>query len=203
MVSDSPHWNERYRSTGVDAVSWYEEDPITSMELLQSLGVGPDASVIDIGGGASTLVDHLLMAGYGDVAVLDLSSVALAAARARLGDAEHVTWIEADLLDWQPQRTWDVWHDRAMLHFLVEDHARADYCALLRRTVRPGGAFVIGTFAEDGPTKCSGLPVRRYSADDLAALLGDVEIIEERRQIHEAPGAVAQPFNWIAGRLQG
>jgi SAM-dependent methyltransferase len=202
MASDATHWNERYRSTGVDAVSWYEEDPTTSLELLRSLGVEPDASVIDVGGGASTLVDHLLAAGHRDVTVLDVSDVALAAARARLGEDASVTWIVADLCDWEPSRTWDVWHDRAVLHFLVDEDDRAAYCDLLRRSLVPEGALVIGTFAEDGPTECSGLPVRRYSIDELVDLLGDVEIVERRRQVHRTPRAAAQAFNWIAGRIR-
>jgi len=202
MAGDGTHWNVRYDTVGVESVSWYESDPATSMELLRSLRVGPDQSVIDIGGGASTFVDHLVANGHGDIAVLDLSSVALATARARIGDVATVEWIEADLLTWRPTRTWDAWHDRAVLHFLVDDDARAAYQVLLRRTVPPGGAFVIGTFAEDGPTECSSLPVRRYSFDDLADVLGDVEVVVRRRQVHETPGGVDQPFNWIAGRLR-
>ena len=201
-MADPAHWNDRYRSTGSQAVSWFEERPTASLELLTALGVGPAQSVIDVGGGASTLVDHLLREGHLDLTVLDLSAVALAAARDRLGDPGAVTWIEADLLTWQPTRRWDAWHDRAVLHFLVDDDDRASYRALLGRSLAPGGAFVIGTFAEDGPTHCSALPVRRYTPEDLVDLLGDIEIVEQRRHIHRTPSGADQPFNWIAGRLR-
>lgn len=201
-MADAAHWNERYRSTGPREVSWYEERPTTSLELLAALGVGPAQSVIDVGGGASTLVDHLLRDGHHDLTVLDLSAIALATARARLGDPAAVTWIEADLLTWQPTRRWDVWHDRAVLHFLVDEADRAIYRALLDRSLEPGGAVVIGAFAEDGPTHCSALPVRRHSPEDLVELLGDIEVVEHRRHIHRTPGGADQPFNWIAGRLR-
>lgn len=201
-VADPAHWNDRYQSIGPQAVSWYEERPSTSLDLLAAVGVTPHDSVIDIGGGASTLVDHLLHAGHADLTVLDLSAVALGTARDRLDDPREVTWIEADLLTWQPDRRWDVWHDRAVLHFLVDDHDRVAYVNQLRRALVPGGAFVIGTFAEDGPTQCSALPVRRYRPQDLTELLGDVDVLEERRDLHHTPGGTDQPFNWIAGRLR-
>lgn len=200
-VAGEEHWDDRYQTVGSKAVSWYQERPEASLDLLTAAGVGPADSVLDVGGGASTLVDHLLAAGHTDVAVLDVSSVALKDARARLGEPPGVTWIHADLLTWTPPRRWAVWHDRAVLHFMVDDAHRDRYVALLRRTLGPGGAFVIGTFAEDGPTDCSGLPVRRYSQDDLVALLGDVEVVARRREVHRTPGDADQPFTWLAGRL--
>jgi SAM-dependent methyltransferase len=200
-VAGEEHWDDRYRTVGPTAVSWYQARPDVSLDLLAAAGVGPADSVLDVGGGASTLVDHLLAAGHTDVAVLDVSSVALEDARARLGDPPGVTWIHADLLTWTPPRRWAIWHDRAVLHFLVDDADRARYVVLLRRTLEPGGTFVIGTFAEDGPTHCSGLPVRRYSHDDLGALLGDVEVVARRREVHRTPGDADQPFTWLAGRL--
>ena len=200
-MGDPAHWNSRYESIGTQAVSWYEQRPSTSLELLDAIGVTSAESVIDVGGGASTLVDHLLAAGHGDLAVLDLSAVALAAARTRLGDPAQVTWQEADIVAWRPARRWDVWHDRAVLHFLTDDEGRTAYTAALHQALVPGGAFVIGTFAEDGPTECSALPVRRYSPGDLTQLLGDVEIVEQRRVVHRTPSGADQPFNWIAGRL--
>lgn len=200
-MGDQPYWDDRYDTIGSHAVSWYEERPDTSLELLTLVGITPPASVIDVGGGASALVDRLLERGHRDLAVLDLSAVALREARTRLEDPPEVTWIEADVTSWQPDRTRDAWHDRAVLHFLTDDLARDRYLATLRRALEPGGAFVIGTFAEDGPTHCSGLPVRRHRADDLAHLLADAAIIDQRRQIHRTPAGVDQPFNWIAGRL--
>jgi trans-aconitate methyltransferase len=195
------HWNDRYRSIGATEVSWYEARPTISLDLLDALEVTPEASVIDIGGGASTLVDHLVRRGHHDIAVLDVAGIALEAARRRLGDPEGVTWLEVDLLDWRPSRRWSVWHDRAMLHFLLDPASRSAYAALLRRTVDPGGAFVIATFAPDGPTHCSGLPVCRQAAEDLVELLGDVDVVERRRHVHRTPAGVDQPFTWLAGRL--
>ena len=200
-MGSAEHWNDRYRTVGVSAVSWHEPRPVLSLELLDLLGVTPEHSVIDIGGGASTLVDHLLDRGHRDVAVLDVSSVAIAAARGRLADPDAVTWIEHDLLTWEPPRRWSVWHDRAVLHFLIDEEDQAAYTGLLRRTIEPGGAFVIGAFAEDGPTHCSALPVRRYPAEELAALVGDTKVVQQRRYVHRTPGGADQPFNWIAGRL--
>lgn len=201
-MAGADHWNDRYRSVGSTAVSWYEPTPVVSLELFDQLGVTTQMSVIDVGGGASVLVDHLLERGHSDVAVLDLSKVALAEARDRLADTASVTWIEADLLEWEPPRRWDVWHDRAVLHFLVDDQDRAAYVEVLRRAVTSGGAFVIGTFAEDGPTECSLLPVRRQSADELVDLLGDVEIVDRRRHVHHTPGGADQSFTWVGGRLR-
>ena len=201
-MADRAHWNDRYRTIGAERVSWYQERPAVSLELLAALGVTASDAVIDVGGGASTLVDHLLAAGHEDVAVLDLSAEALAVARARLARPERVDWIEADLLAWEPPRQWDVWHDRAVLHFLVTDTDPAAYVQKLRGSVRPGGAFVIGVFAEDGPRECSALPVRRHRADDLVELLGDIEVVEQRRELHRTPGDIDQPFRWLAGRLR-
>lgn len=199
-MGDPLLWDGRFRSIGAAAVSWYEARPSTSLDLFAALEVQPGHSVIDVGGGASTLVDHLLAAGHHDITVLDISAVALDTARSRLRHCDGVTWLQADLLTWQPTRRWDVWHDRAVLHFLVDDDDRATYLETLGRALGPDGAFVIATFAEDGPAECSALPVRRYSRDDLRALLGDVEIVAERRHLHRTPSGVEQPFNWIAGR---
>ena len=200
-MADPAHWNDLYQTTGLRSVSWYQERPTAALELLASLGVGADHSLIDIGGGTSNLVDHLVAAGHRDLTVLDISVAALDTSRARLGDPPSVNWIEADLLTWEPVRRWDVWHDRAVLHFLTNDDDRSRYRALLHRSIGPGGAFIIGTFAEDGPTKCSGLPVRRHSVQELLDLAGDVEVVEQRRVVHLTPEGVEQPFNWIAGRI--
>jgi SAM-dependent methyltransferase len=201
VTADRVHWDRRYTSSGERAVSWYEERPTTSLELLAALRIGLHEPIIDVGAGASTLVDHLLQRGHTDLTVLDVSAVALNAARSRVGMRPEVRWIEHDLLTWQPNRRWAAWHDRAVLHFLVADGERAAYTRLLRRALQPQGGFVIGTFAEDGPTACSGLRVRRNHPDELTELLGDIEIVEQRRQVHHTPNGVEQPFNWIAGRL--
>lgn len=195
-------WDGLYRTAGPTAVSWFQEHATVSLELIDAVGCTPATAVLDVGGGASTLVDDLLARGQRDVTVLDISAAALAAARARLGDPPGVTWVVHDLLTWQPPRRWDLWHDRAVLHFLVDDGDRATYASRLRRSLVPGGSFVIGTFAADGPTQCSGLPVLRYSPADLVALLGDVEVVEQRREVHRTPGGASQPFTWVAGRLR-
>ena len=181
-------------------MSWFEEAPVVSLGLFDQLGVTPRESVIDIGGGASRLVDHLLERGHTDVAVLDLSAVALREAQRRLEDPDGVEWIERDLLVWEPERRWSVWHDRAVLHFLTDDDDRASYLTRLRHALEPRGAFVIGVFAEDGPTECSGLSVRRSTPEELTELVGDVEVVAELRHVHRTPGGADQPFNWIAGR---
>ena len=200
-MGDRAHWDGRYASTGSGAVSWYEEQPTTSLELLEALAIGLHDPIVDVGGGASTLVDHLLTRGHTDITVLDISTVALDVARVRLHDPPQVTWIDHDLLTWRPDRRWAAWHDRAVLHFLVDDDARSAYVELMRCALEPHGAFAIGTFAEDGPTQCSALPVRRYGPDDLVELLGDIEVVAQRRQIHRTPSGDEQPFNWIAGRV--
>jgi Methyltransferase domain len=202
-VDGADHWDDRYGTIGETSVSWFEETPTVSLMLLDELGVTPRESVVDIGGGASRLVDRLLERGHRDVAVLDISAVALREARHRLGEPGGVEWIERDLLSWEPPRRWSVWHDRAVLHFLVDDADRASYVGLLRHALEPGGAFVIGVFAEDGPMECSGLPVRRSTADELVDLVGDVEVVAQLRHVHRTPRGADQPFNWLAGRLRG
>ena len=195
-------WDDRYEMSGPTGVSWYEPHAGVSVDLMDAVGRTERTSVLDVGGGASTLVDDLLDQGQQDVTVLDVSAVALDVARRRLGDPPEVSWIAHDLLTWAPSRRWDLWHDRAVLHFLVDDTDRQTYVAQLRHSVRAEGAFVIGTFAEDGPTHCSGLPVRRYGTEDLVDLLGDVEVIDRRRAVHRTPSGIDQPFTWIAGRLR-
>lgn len=204
VVGDAAHWDDRYRSTRVGGVSWYEEYPATSLDLLDAAGVTRADSVLDVGGGASRLVDRLLARGHGDLAVLDLSRVALETACVRLGDPEAVRWIAGDVTTWEPPRRWSVWHDRALLHFLVVDDDRAAYVRNLRRGLAPGGVIVVGAFAEDGPTECSALPVRRHAPDDLVRFVReldlDVEVVEQRRRLHRTPRGAVQPFNWIVGR---
>lgn len=200
-VGGSVHWDGRYEAIGESSVSWFEEIPTVSLDLFDELGLTPDDSVIDIGGGASRLVDHLLQRGHRDITVLDISSAALSAARRRLADPTGVEWISHDLLTWEPTRTWSVWHDRAVLHFLVDDEDRSSYVRQLRRALIPGGAFVIGVFAQDGPSECSGLAVRRSTPSELVELIGEAEIVAELRHVHRTPSGVDQPFNWLAGRL--
>lgn len=197
----APLWDAAY-GHGDTTRSWFEPHAVQSLRLLDRCGVGPAASVIDVGGGASPLVDALLDRGHTDVTVLDISAVGLDIARSRLGArADAVTWLVADLLTWQPSRSYAVWHDRAVLHFLTTDDARAHYVDALNAATAAGAVAVLATFAPDGPETCSGLPVRRHDADDLAALLGDSwEPIAVDREEHVTPSGGVQPFTWAAFR---
>jgi trans-aconitate methyltransferase len=182
-------------------VSWYQSAPRVSLELIETLGIDRDAAVIDVGGGASNLVDHLVEQGFRDVSVLDVSAVALAEGRRRLGDEAPVAWLREDLLGWEPTRRFDLWHDRAVFHFLVSPDDRERYLRILRSAIRDTGFVVLGTFAPDGPERCSGLPVTRYSVEDLAHLLR-LDVLVTRREEHTTPGGAIQPFTWVAGRLR-
>lgn len=197
------HWDDRYDAVGSTEVSWFSPEPHASLAMFDAVGVDPARSVIDVGGGASMLVDRLVDRGFGDVTVLDVSEVALAEARTRV-DAPSAHWIRADLLKWRPSRRWDVWHDRAVFHFLTDAADRARYREQLSTAVTPGGVVIVGTFAEDGPEYCSGLPVRRYAPDELVRELGyDPDDATVRREIHRTPSGADQAFTWIAVRTTG
>lgn len=195
------HWDDRYTTIGDTEVSWYEPTPTMSLEAFDAVGVAPPVSVLDVGGGASRLVDALLERGFGDVTVLDVSQAALVAGRERVGARPEVTWLHTDLLVWQPDRKRAVWHDRAVFHFLTDPADRATYRTLLREAVEPEGVIIVATFAADGPEWCSGLPVQRYTADELAAELGsDLTPVASGGHLHRTPGGGAQPFAWVALR---
>ena len=198
------HWENVYTSKGENQVSWFQETPALSLELIALAGAVPSSGIIDIGGGASRLVDCLVSQGYEDVTVLDLSPAALASARSRMGNrAERVTWIAADVTTWEPSRSYDVWHDRAAFHFLTLAKDQAAYVARLRRALRPGGHAIIGTFAPDGPERCSGLLVSRYDAASLAVTLGSgFELIDARRHEHVTPWGAAQKFQFSTFRRE-
>ncbi|MDZ7732960.1 MAG: class I SAM-dependent methyltransferase [Acidimicrobiia bacterium] len=176
-------------------MSWFQETPTRSLELIRRV-TGTTASVIDVGGGASRLIDHLLEAGYRDLTVLDLAAGALEAARRRLGDrATTVTWIEGDVTTFDAGRRFDLWHDRAVLHFLTDEDDRRRYVDNLRRSLHPGGHVVLATFGPNGPEQCSGLPVRRYSVDDMATLLGeDFTLLDRDDEVHRTPTGADQAF---------
>ena len=194
------HWDSVYRTRESDTFSWFQAEPTVTLELVELLGIPHDAAIVDVGGGASRLVDRLLAADYTDVTVLDLSPAALAVSQARLGDATDVEWIAEDLLTWEPARRYDLWHDRAVLHFLSGEDV-ANYRALLERSVAPGGCVILGTFAPDGPEQCSGLPITRYSAADLVHFLAPTfAVIEERHELHTTPSGTTQSFAWVAAK---
>ena len=195
------HWDDRYRTIGSDNVSWYEAAPKLSLELMDLIGALPTMSVIDVGGGASNLGGALVHRGFSDVTVLDVSEEALATAKDHVSDPETVTWVQSDLLGWTPSRHWDIWHDRAVFHFLTEPDDRETYRKLLREAVAPGGVALIATFAPDGPESCSGLPVCRYEASQLLEeIASGFTEIAHGRFVHTTPSGAPQALTWIAAR---
>ena len=192
------HWDNVYTSKRENEVSWFQESPAISLDLIKASGAKPGASIVDVGGGASRLVDALLESGYNAVTILDLSERALATTQARLGElASKVQWIVADVATWEPSLTYDLWHDRAVLHFLTEPKDRTAYAERVWKAVRSGGQVIIGTFAPDGPERCSGLPVMRHDAASLGALLGpSFELIESRSHEHKTPMGTTQLFQF-------
>ncbi|MCB1334053.1 MAG: class I SAM-dependent methyltransferase [Roseivivax sp.] len=194
-MQDDPvaHWQAAYSGKAEDAQSWFQAAPEASVAMIERAEIGPGASVIDIGGGASRLVDALLARGFADITVLDLSAAAMEIARRRLGAAaQRVSWIQADITDWTPPRHYDLWHDRAAFHFLFGDQV-ARYRAALHAALAPGGQAVIATFAPDGPARCSGLPVQRYDPQSLARALGLV-LVASRTEAHQTPRGMQQMF---------
>lgn len=196
-VDSRTHWNQVYSTKSPNEVSWYQPSPVRSLEFIRRLA-NPSARIVDVGGGASLLVDALLDLGYPRPAVLDISASALDHAKRRLGPrAAWVDWIEGDVTKEPPLPPVDVWHDRAVLHFLTDPAARQAYARLAARTVKTGGHALIATFALDGPERCSGLPVCRHDGRSVSALLGsDFELLEEQREIHRTPADVEQRFCW-------
>ena len=197
------HWDGAYRH-GDTSRSWFQRQPGASLRLLDEIGLRTSDSLIDVGGGASTLVDALLERGHLDLTVLDISAEGMATAQQRLGaNASQVRWLDADLLTWTPDRTWHVWHDRAVLHFFTTDADRQRYLHALDRATKPGSLAVLAAFAPDGPQHCSGLSVARYNVEDLTALLGPTwELLTDAHEEHTTPTGATQPFTWSAFRRQ-
>lgn len=193
------YWDEIYGRRLPTEVSWYQDQPTVSLALLDALRLTPDQPIVDVGGGASVLVDRLLDRRFDDVSVLDVSATALAHAKKRLAErAELVHWLHEDVLTWRPARRYGIWHDRAVFHFLVEENQRRTYLAALRGALTSEARVVIGTFAGDGPQQCSGLPVQRYDPGDLAAVFGtEFAVVERRREEHRTPNGTEQPFTWV------
>lgn len=198
------YWDHRYESIGETKVSWFQPTPEPSLAAIAALGVDTSASVVDVGGGASTLVDALLARGFTDVTVVDLSQRALDTAAARLAETapdRHVTFVHTDIRQWQPGRSFDLWHDRAAYHFLTDPADQQHYWDLVRSHVPAGGHVIIATFAEDGPEMCSGLPVQRNSAEQLiAAMVAGFTPISTEREIHVTPSGGEQRFVWVTAR---
>ena len=196
-MSEQDHWDKVYRTKAPDAVSWYRAHLERSLALIARAAPDRSAAIIDVGGGESTLVDDLLAGGYRNLSVLDLSPTAIEVARARTGEAgRQVTWLVADVTtaDLMPQ-AYDVWHDRAVFHFLTEPDRRAAYVRQVARSVKPGGHVIVATFGPEGPVKCSGLDVVRYDAGSLHGEFGaSFRLIESATELHQTPFGTTQQF---------
>lgn len=192
------HWEQVYSTRKPNEVGWYQAYPEASLKLIASTGVEKSAAIIDVGGGASNLVDALLDQGYRDLTILDISAAALAATRARLGkNAEEVKWRVSDITEFAPPQQYAVWHDRAVFHFLTEPADRERYLAAARSALPPGGHLILATFALDGPLQCSGLDVVRYSVDSLRQEVGDdFELVESFGGIHLTPSMGKQSYTF-------
>lgn len=202
MVQSEPdrrkHWEDYYSARAQDQVSWFQNRPGVSLSLIDGLELDPHAAILDVGGGASTLVDHLLEGGRENLFVLDLAAPALKRAQARLGrNAQKVRWIIADVTAWQPDISVDLWHDRAVLHFLTGRAGQQAYARTLRAALKPGGAVIIAGFAPGGPITCSGLKIVQHDAESLQSLLGeDFTLVKTRDEIHATPSGAEQAFRY-------
>ncbi len=199
------HWDDVYRTKRPDQVSWFESEATLSLALIQRVAPDRASTIVDVGGGAATLVDGLLNAGYSRITVLDLSAAALGQAQHRLAErAEAVSWRDADVLTAElPANAFDVWHDRAVFHFLVNATDRVRYVSQVRHALRPGAYALVATFAEDGPTRCSGLEVARYSPDALHTEFGaDFRLVVSQRQMHLTPWGARQAFTYCLCRYE-
>lgn len=196
------HWNAVYETKGARDLSWFEDEPGMSLRMLEACGLTPETCVLDVGGGDSRLVDHLVARGLRCVTVLDVSGAALQRARDRLGDAASVpVWLEADVTGAWSIAPVDIWHDRAVFHFLTEAGDRARYREHLEQCVKPGGFAIVATFAPDGPDRCSGLPVARYSPESLQRELGQAfTLVESASHVHATPWNAAQSFQYARFR---
>ena len=203
-MSSKEHWDSVYRTRGSEQVSWYQPHLDRSLAFLEATGLGRDARVIDVGGGASTFVDDLLDRGYTNVTVLDLSAAALDVAKGRLGSrASQVKWICADVTDPQlPSEAYEFWHDRAVFHFLREPAARARYVSAVRRMLKPGGHIVVATFGPHGPEKCSGLDVMHFTPEALHAEFGpEFARLSDAVEMHTTPWGSEQEFVYCYCRM--
>ena len=210
-IDRTRHWDEVYRTRHEDALSWYETSPDIALDFVARMGLAPDDPIVDVGTGLSRLPDRLLALGYGDVTLVDVSAEAIARGNDRrraagLGPAEGLTAVVGDVTAWRPQPRYRLWHDRAVLHFLVGDEERTAYRRVLEAAVVPGGHALIATFAPDGPERCSGLAVRRYGAEDLGTFLGPTfGLVGSRTFDHVTPGGAVQRFHvgWLQRRADG
>ncbi len=199
------HWEKVYQTNEPNDVSWFQTRPATSLKLIEATGVSRNADIIDVGGGASVLVDFLLDAGFTHLAVLDISAAALAQAQKRLGGrVGRVQWLNADVTAFDPPHRFALWHDRAVFHFLTDQNDRRKYVGWLNRAISPGGHVIIGTFAIDGPRKCSGLEVVRYDSRLICAELGEsFQLVEQADETHTTPWETKQKFSYFRFARKG
>ena len=199
MSDSKKHWEKVYQSKSPEEVSWYQQEPSLSLSLIEHASLEKDAAIIDIGGGASSLVDHLCEKGYGNISVLDISANALAHSKSRLGlQADKVQWYEEDVTYFEPASRFALWHDRAVFHFLTGKADRERYILVVKQALEPGGHLIIMTFAIDGPTRCSGLDIAQYDADKLAMEIGPgFELLETGYDRHSTPAGNQQKFAYF------
>ena len=198
-TENSEHWDNVYQSLAQDEVSWYQPNPDQSLQLIERLSLTKEASIIDVGGGTSTLADALLSEGYTRISVLDISSQALKQSKHRLGvSASHVDWIHSDIEGFEPQSKYKLWHDRALFHFLTSEQAQENYLHTLHRTVESGGYVIIATFGVGGPEKCSGLPIVQYSKESMQSRLGrEFKYLFDVQESHTTPSGSNQLFHYF------
>ncbi|MFN3464776.1 MAG: class I SAM-dependent methyltransferase [Terricaulis sp.] len=198
MTDQNAHWDRVYSEKRAEDVSWRQDEPTLSLKLIARTGVGHDAKIVDVGGGASTLVDSLLATGFRHLTVLDIAASGLEQAKARLGpQAQDADWVISDVRTWRPAQRFRLWHDRAVLHFLTEPGDQAAYADTLRSSVDGDGWAIIAGFAPGGPAKCSGLEIVQHDGVSLARLLGDeFQLMETHGEIHLTPGGAEQAFRY-------
>lgn len=200
-MGDTEHWDGRFRSTTEADRSWSQPVPGDSLHFIDVAAPGTSDAIVDVGGGASRLVDALIERGHRDLTVVDLSQVALDEAAARLGRAAtDVSWVAADVTTWEPGRTFDLWHDRAVFHFLTDTAEQQAYVTTATSAIVSGGHIVLATFAPDGPEQCSGLDVRRWSTDELVERFPAFDPVMAERREHVTPWGAVQPFSWVVLR---
>ena len=205
-MSQDSHWENVYGTKPADQLGWYVPHIHTSIEWTKGLGMVPEARIIDVGGGASTFVDDMISEGFKSISVLDISASALTTTRIRLGDLSgYVTWIDGDIATTElPEHHFDLWHDRAMFHFLTSQGQRAKYVDCLLKSLKPNGHLILALFAPEAPPSCSGLPVQRYSSDQLEKTLGDdFELQRHTKELHVTPGGVEQMYLYCLFRRVG
>lgn len=199
MADKKLHWEKVYNDKSPWEVSWYQKEPELSLRLIRSAGLAKEAPIIDVGGGASVLVDRLLAEGYRNLAVLDISSRALAFARERLGEqAGSVEWYQANITEFSPPHTFSLWHDRAVFHFLTDPVDRKNYVEVLKKTLSPQGRLILASFAIGGPTRCSGLDIVQYDAEKIHHELGnEFTLVETSDETHFTPANKEQRFSYF------